>query len=99
MFDSLVESKNLHHSQKLIYLTSFLSGEGLDRISGLNALNTTGDYCEARRILDEKFGGSYDIDDAYREQVEFWPRISAGDNKGLQKYTDFSGNALLPWTQ
>ena len=71
MFDSLVESKNLHHLQKLIYLTSFLSGEGLDRISGLNALNTTGDYCEARRILNEKFGGSYDIDDAYREQVEF----------------------------
>ena len=95
MFDLLVESKDLHPSQKLIYLEDFLSGEALDCIRGLNTLNTSDAYYEARRILDERFGDSYDIADAYREQLEFWPKISAGDNKGLQKYADFLRQCII----
>ena len=95
MFDLLVDSKDLHPSQKLIYLEDFLSGEALDSIKGLNTLNTTDAYSEARRILDERFGDSYDIADAYRERLEFWPKISADDRRGLQKYSDFLRQCII----
>ena len=39
-FDLMVESKDLHPHQKLIYLEGFLSGEALDSVQGLNVLNT-----------------------------------------------------------
>ena len=85
MFDLLVESKDLHPSQKLIYLEQYLSDEALDCIKGLHTLNTTDAYDEARRILDERFGDPYDVADAYGEQLESWPKIGADDNKGLDR--------------
>ena len=95
MFDLLVESKDLHPSQKLIYLEQYLSDEALDCIKGLHTLNTTDAYDEARRILDERFGDPYDVADAYREQLESWPKIGADDNKGLRKYADFLRQCVI----
>ena len=95
MFDLLVESKDLHPSQKLIYLEQYLSDEALDCIKGLHTLNTTDAYDEARRILDERFGDPYDVANAYREQLESWPKIGADDNKGLRKYADFLRQCVI----
>ena len=55
MFDLMVESKDLHPHQKLVYLEEFLSGEALDAVQGLNVLNTADAYIEARKILDDRF--------------------------------------------
>lgn len=89
MFDLLVESKDLHPSQKLVYLEPYLSCEALDSMKGLNALNTSEAYGEARQILRERFGDRdpYDTADAYREKLEKWP-VKA-DTKRLRKYSDF----------
>ena len=95
MFDLLVESKDLHLSQKLIYLEQYLSDEARDCIKGLHTLNTTDAYDEARHILDERFGDPYDVANAYREQLESWPKIGADDNKGLKKYADFLRQCVI----
>lgn len=95
MFDLLVESKDLYSSQKLVYLEPYLSCEALDSMKGLNALNTSEAYGEARQILRERFGDPdpYDTADDYREQLEKWP-VKA-DTKGLRKYSDFLRQCVI----
>ena len=89
MFDLMVESKDLHPHQKLVYLEEFLSGEALDAVQGLNVLSTPDAYIEARKILDDRFGDPYDIADAYIDKLEKWSQIDPNDSKGLRKYSDF----------
>ena len=95
MFDLMVESKDLHPHQKLVYLEEFLSGEALDAVQGLNVLNTADAYIEARKILDDRFGDPYDIADAYIDKLEKWTQIDPTDCKGLRKYSDFLRQVMV----
>ena len=49
---------------------------------------------DAWQILRERFGGSFQITQSFRQKLENWPKLRSNDATGLQKYADFLSNCL-----
>ena len=66
MFDLMVDSKDYHRHQKLVYL---------DAVQGLNVLSTLVAYIEARNIRDDTYCDPYEIADVYTDKLEKWSQM------------------------
>ena len=88
-FETFIERKTQNPSERLYYLGKYTTGEAKEAISGLLALDNTGAYSKARKILTDRFGNPFIVADAYRKKLNCWPRILPNDGQGLRKFSDF----------
>ncbi len=94
-FTSLIDSRNVSASEKLSYLSRYLSGEAKEAVEGMFYFDTSASYEAARKILDERFGNPFLVAEGFRAKLDGWPRIQSGDAKGLRRLSDFLRQCLL----
>jgi hypothetical protein len=87
-FKAMIESKGgLSEDDKMFYLRRYLRGPPLEAVDGFTVGNC---YSEAKSLLDERYGDSYVIAEAYRSKLSKWPRIpKAQYGKHLCQLSDF----------
>jgi len=65
------------------YLKLYLKGEAKEAVEKLFLSNTEDSYTSAFAILQERYGNPFLVAEAFRDQIENWPRIGGSDHKGL----------------
>ena len=88
-FDVLIVNQNIPPTQKLFYLERYLTGAAKEAVSGFFVLHSEESYNQARALLEERFGNSYIVAEAFRTKIESWPRIPNKGKVELRSYADF----------
>ena len=88
-FRTLIESKAIPSSDKIHYLKRYLAGSAREAVSGYFLLNTETAFDKAKALLDERYGNPFTVAEAFRNQLEAWPRIGTKDGISLRRYGDF----------
>jgi hypothetical protein len=58
-------------------------------VSGYFLLKSDRAFEKAKEILEECYGNNFVVSEAFRTKLKAWPKISARDNKGLCRFSDF----------
>ena len=74
-FDMLVESEIFDPGEKLYYLGKYTSGVARESIALYLNLCTEEAYIEAKNTLQQEFGNSYIVTNAFRSKLEKWPHM------------------------
>ena len=93
-FKTLVENKAVTAEEKIYYLEQYLCGDAKRSVAGCFYGTEETDYQQAWRILEERFGHPFKIQEAFREKLDAWPKLHMKDNVGLQRYADFLKTCL-----
>ena len=88
-FTTLIEHRRIPKAEQIHYLKKYLSGPARESVENFFLLSTDSAYDEAKTLLDERFGDSFVIANAFRDKLERWPRIASRDSKALLKFSDF----------
>ena len=88
-FQTLIEHKHIPLSAKIQYLRKYLSSS-VKEVSEKNFLLTSKDeYEETKKLLEERYDGSFVVGNAIRENLEKkWLKIQAKDSSGLRRFAD-----------
>ncbi|KAK3736569.1 hypothetical protein QZH41_003143 [Actinostola sp. cb2023] len=87
-FETLIENKT-RPNERIHVLRKYVAGEAKEAIDGLLLLKSDDAYQKAKEMLSKRFGDPFAIATAYRQKLEYWPKIQNSDAKGLRKFTDF----------
>lgn len=79
-------------SQRLYYLGKYTTGKPKKEISVLLLLQSEDAYKQARKIPSDRFGNPFLVADAYRKEINEWPKIPPNDGTSLRKFSDFLRN-------
>ena len=71
------------------YLKRYLSPSVRETIEGYFLLPPDKAYERARETLDERYGDTFVIANAFRDKLESWPKIQPRDGTGLRRFSDF----------
>jgi len=88
-FKTLIENKGISAEERIYYLQQYVSGDAKNAIAGCFYGTNESDYQHAWETLEKRFGHPFKIQEAFREKLEKWPKISSRDGVALQKYADF----------
>ena len=94
-FQTLIDRKRIPPDEKMFYLTKYLEGDALKAVNGF--ILTAGDeqsYIQAKKVLDKRYGDSFLVANAFRNQLNEWPKIASKDGPGLQSFTDILNQCL-----
>ena len=86
-FENLIESKTRSSSARLYYLVQYTAGEVQELMRSCLSMKEDAGYCEARRLLLERYGQGYRIATAFVERITNGPPFKAEDGPGLQKFS------------
>lgn len=75
-FSTLIDQKHIPSSERDVIENFFL-------------LPSENAYTEAKILLDQRYGDSFVIANAFRDKLEKWPKISSRDSKALLRFSDF----------
>ena len=87
-FKARIESRTEDQNELLHYLEQLTVGKPNQIVRSCMYLRDGG-YMEARRLLDERYGSSHRVVDAYIQRLNDWNRISPGDVEELDRLTLF----------
>ena len=93
-FETLVESKHIPPADRIHYLKRYLGGRARECVEGYFLFTSESSFDEAKTLLDKRFGNKDVIAKAFREKLHSYPKIAAGDFKGLQRFGDFLRQCL-----
>ena len=88
-FDLLIDQRPISPAEKLHYLRRYVSGTAKECIEGFFIGSSPAAYDNARRRLEERFGNTFCIGQAFRKRLLNWPKINRDDGVGLQRFSDF----------
>ena len=88
-FQTLIEHRKIPANEKMHYLKKYLGGQVREVVEQYFLLSSDDDYEEAKSLLDDRFGNSFVVANAYREKLDKWPKINVRDGTDLQKLADF----------
>ena len=88
-FYALVESRGIPSQEKIHHLKRYLGGPAREAVSGYFLLKSENAYDIAKDVLEQRYGSSFAITEAFRDKLDAWPRIQARDAKGLRRLSDF----------
>lgn len=88
-FHVLIDQRNIPPSERIYYLRKYLSERVREVVANYFLLGTEDAYTEAKGLLDERYGDSFVIANAFRTKLDNWPKIQPRDSKGLQRFSDF----------
>ena len=92
--ESLVESPQIKKRDRLNILTKYVKDKALSVIQHLVYVKDDGCFEKAMSLLDQRFGDSYKISEAFRSKLEHWPTVKAYDNDALYELSDFVQQCL-----
>nr|XP_054757838.1 uncharacterized protein LOC129263947 [Lytechinus pictus] len=75
-------------AEKLYYLRQYVTGPAREAIAGFFYGSTESAYEGAWKSLRERYGHPFRVQQAFRDKLNKWPKISARDPEGLQKFAD-----------
>ena len=81
--------KNLPLCDKMYYLKRYVNRSAKQGISRIFLQSSLEAYKQMWSILDERFGHPFIAARAYRDKLQGWPNISAGNHQGLRGFADF----------
>ena len=93
-FTALVERRSVRQEDRLHYLKKYLGGEALEAVEGFLLLDSPDAYQDAKELLQQRYGDSFTLANAYRDKLEAWPKIQGNDPKALRRYSDFLRQCL-----
>ena len=73
----------------------YVGGEAKECIDGNFLFSTVDSFNEAKRVLEERYGNSFALEDAFRSKLNNWPKIPSRDGKALRKFADFLNQCLM----
>ena len=88
-FQALIDNKRLSSEEKMFYLQRYLGGSALKAVEGFFYSMSADSYRGIWKVLDERYGHKFRVQEAFREKLRLWPTIGNKDGKGLQQYADF----------
>ena len=88
-FKTLVTTRSIPESERIFYLSKYLSGEAKECVKGYLSLCTSNAYFAALETLKERFGSDFVVANAFRQKLRKWPRIQNDDFVGLRKFSDY----------
>ena len=88
-FKTLIENKGLSSAEKMFYLQRYLGGPALKAVEGFFYNTTEESYTGAWKTLDERYGHHFKVQEAFREKLSKWPKITVKDAAGFQEFADF----------
>ena len=88
-FRSLIESPRIRKGDRLNVLAKYLKGKALGVIQHLFFANSDDSFEKAAKLLDDRFGDSYNISESFRSRLEHWPTVKPDDNEALFELSDF----------
>ena len=88
-FYAFIHRKNLPPCDKKHYLKQYVSRSAKQGISRIFLQSSSEAYKQMWSILDERFGLPFIATRAFRDKLQGWPNISAGDHQGLRGFADF----------
>jgi len=95
-FSVLIDRKGIQPEEKIHYLNRYLQGEAKQAVEGLFYFGTADAYTEAMSILEDRFGNSFMIAEAFRDKITAWPKVR--DSADLRKYSDFLRQCQMAMT-
>jgi hypothetical protein len=88
-FQSLIENKGVPPQERIHFLKRYLGGPAKEAVSGYFMLRSENAYQRARNVLDERFGNSFIVSEAFRSKLDAWSSVHNKDKQGLRKLSDF----------
>ncbi|XP_064631008.1 uncharacterized protein LOC135489540 [Lineus longissimus] len=88
-FETMIEACVTSVTQRLRYLSKYTGGEAKEAIRGLLSQGTADAYMRARSLLKERYGNKFITAEAYKQRIDSWPHLKAGDGRELRKFADF----------
>lgn len=88
-FKNLIENKGLTSAERMYYLQRYLGGPALKVVEGFFFSTSEESYVSAWKLLEERYGHQFKIQEAFRDKLSKWPKISTKDASSLQEYADF----------
>ena len=88
-FRTLIESRNISVRERIYYLKKYLGSPAKDAVEGVFYFENEEAYEEAWKILEERYGDSFRVTEAFRNKLGNWPKIVGKDSQGLRKFADF----------
>lgn len=88
-FSALIESRGIPPLERLHYLRKYLEGEPKEAVAGSFYFESEDAYEKAKDILEDRYGNSFLVAEAFRDKLQDWPRLTGKDPAGLRKLSDF----------
>lgn len=88
-FERMIEAHCTDSPGRYYYLCQYTSKYAQQLVRSCHNKDPTVAYERARKILDERFGNSYVISEAYFEKLEKWPSISYDNGRSLEELSMF----------
>eukprot|EP00057_Strongylocentrotus_purpuratus_P002977 XP_003725633.2 PREDICTED: uncharacterized protein LOC100892397 [Strongylocentrotus purpuratus] len=88
-YDNLIGQQGIPPQEKFYFLLKYLRGEPKGLVQGYAMLGDDGAYEAAVSNLQERYGDTFIISNAYRDRLDAWPKISTKDSQGLRRLADF----------
>ncbi|XP_070186269.1 uncharacterized protein [Littorina saxatilis] len=88
-FSFLIERQNITSSEKLLYLQRYIGGQAKEAVTGFFLLREGDAYERAMEVLENRFGNSYVVSQAFRTKLDEWTPVKSKDPKGLRSLADF----------
>ncbi|XP_069134375.1 uncharacterized protein [Argopecten irradians] len=88
-FEMLIDRKGIPPQEKIFYLKKYVSGPARQALEGFLYSGSEAAFVNARKVLDERYGNTFVLQQAFRKKLENWPKISNRDPKALRNFADF----------
>lgn len=88
-FQTLIDGKDLSSPEKMFFLQRYLGGSALKAVEGFFYSMTDDSYKGAWALLEERFGHTFKIQEAFRDKLNSWSKIGGFNSQALQEYADF----------
>ena len=88
-FQTLIEQRQIPAIERIHYLKRYLGGQVKDVIESYFLMSNEDAYDEAKKLLDQRYGNTFVIANAFRDKLENWPKIHSRDGIGLRRVGDF----------
>ena len=95
-FHTLIEQRQIPPLERIHYLKRYVSGPVKEVIEV--SCRQTRHSVRQKKALEERYGDSFVITDAFRNKLEHWPKIQSRDNIGLRKFSDLLNQCCVVMT-
>nr|XP_054759571.1 uncharacterized protein LOC129265622 [Lytechinus pictus] len=90
-FISMIDSKPMGSTTKLMYLNNYVTGKPKDVVQHFMLIGSEDGYERVMSVISERYGNPSIVSTAYMNKLAAWPKIGPKDCNGLMEFADFLG--------
>ncbi len=88
-FKALIERQCLNPADRLFYLQKYIDGEARSILEGSFYRKDEQAYQQAWGKLTGRYGNSFEVQRAFREKLNRWPKIGGSEYVKLREFSDY----------